>query len=112
MVVRQPTPEMTQLTIVGEPPKVEVRQAKRPRQRGRRLGRCRQMEPMLELEQPVMELEAGKYMERVRRWAEVAALDFGLAQGQGRELRRVQQVERVEAKQQERMEPTTRLNLG
>lgn len=63
-----------------------------------------------------MELEAGKYRERVRRWAEVAALDSGLtqvlAQGQGWELRRVQELERVEAKQQERMEPTTRLNLG
>jgi hypothetical protein len=68
------------------------------------------MEPMLELEQPAMELETGKHQVRVQRWAEVAALDSGLGQvlGQGP----VQELEQVEVKRLARMGPTTRLNLG
>jgi hypothetical protein len=64
------------------------------------------MEPVLELEPLVMEPK------RVRRLAEVVALDFGLAQvlvrGQGRVLRRVQELEQVEEKRLARMGPTTR----
>jgi hypothetical protein len=104
----------------------ETREQGRYSQQGRR-----QMEAVLELgpELPAMELKAGKRQERVRRLAEVAALHSGLgqvpvlvrrmvlvslalAQGQGRVLRQVQGLERVEEKQLARMVPPIRLNLG
>jgi hypothetical protein len=66
------------------------------------------MEPMLELEQPEMELEAGKHQVPVQRWAEVAALDLGLAQVPVQGQERVQVLERIEVKRLARMGPTTR----
>ena len=79
------------------------------------------------LELLAMQPKAGEQLGRGRRWAEVVALGSGLArvpvlgrrmipesleQGQGRALRRVLALDRVEEKQLERMGPVRRSSLG